>query len=142
MRDLIPPPAEAVRATHCTEEEYDILYRRSMEDPESFWLEQAGRIDWVREPLKAGDWSFDPVEVKWFEDGVLNLCFNCVDRHLATRADDTALIWEADEPGVTKSRSYGELYAEVVRMANCLKALGVAKGDHLHVEIAVAPALS
>ncbi|HEV2080718.1 MAG TPA: acetate--CoA ligase, partial [Allosphingosinicella sp.] len=131
MRDIIPPPAEAVRNSHCSAEEYDALYRRSIEDPERFWLEQAGRISWIREPLKAADWSFDPVAIKWFEDGVLNLCFNCVDRHLATRADDTALIWEGDEPGVTKSWSYGELYSEVVRMANCLKALGVAKGDRV-----------
>ena len=131
MRDLIPPPAQAVTQSHCTAEEYEALYRRSIDDPRGFWEEQARRISWVREPSRAGDWSFDPVDIKWFEDGVLNLCFNCVDRHLANRADDTALIWEADEPGVTRSWSYGELYAEVVRMANCLKALGVAKGDRV-----------
>jgi acetyl-CoA synthetase len=133
MRDLIPPPAEAIANSHCTAEEYDSLYRRSIEDPPGFWAEQARRIDWVREPVRTSDWSFDPVDIKWFEDGVLNLCYNCVDRHLATRADDTALIWEADEPGVTKSWSYGELYGEVVRMANCLKALGVAKGDRVTI---------
>jgi len=131
MRDLIPPPAEAVVGSHCTAEDYETLYRRSIEDPNEFWAEQARRISWVREPTKSGSWSFDPVDIKWFEDGVLNLCYNCVDRHLAARADDTALIWEADEPGVTKSWSYGELYAEVVKMANCLKALGVAKGDRV-----------
>ncbi|HEX8214937.1 MAG TPA: acetate--CoA ligase [Allosphingosinicella sp.] len=131
MRDLIPPPAEAVRNSHCTAQDYEALYRRSIEEPSEFWAEQARRIDWIREPTRSGDWSFDPVDIKWFEDGVLNLCYNCVDRHLATRADDSALIWEADEPGVTKSWTYGELYGEVVRMANCLKALGVTKGDRV-----------
>ena len=82
-------------------------------------------------PERIANWSFDPVEIKWYEDGILNLCFNCVDRHLPERADDVALIWEGDEPGVTKRLTFGELHAETVRMANCLKAMGVAKGDRV-----------
>jgi acetyl-CoA synthetase len=131
MSERIPPPDAAVRATHATLEQYETLYRRSIEDPDGFWADQAERIDWVRKPTKIADWSFDPVDIKWYEDGILNLCHNCVDRYLPTRADDPALIWEGDTPGVTRRLSYGELYGEVVRMANCLKALGVAKGDRV-----------
>ena len=131
MADLVPAPEEAVRRTHATQAVYEALYRRSIEDPDGFWLEQARRLDWVREPTRAGDWSFDPVEIKWYEDGILNLCFNCVDRHLPARADDTALIWEGDEPGTVKRLTFAELHAETVRMANALKSLGVKKGDRV-----------
>jgi acetyl-CoA synthetase len=131
MSEQIPPPAEAVRNTHCDAECSETLYRRSVEDPDGFWREQAKRIDWIEAPETIANWSFDPVDIRWFEDGVLNLCYNCVDRHLATQIDDIALIWEGDEPGVMKRLTYGQLYAEVVRMANCLKALGVRKGDRV-----------
>jgi acetyl-CoA synthetase len=131
LSDIIPAPASATRDTYCTAAQYEELYRRSLEDPDGFWAEQAERIEWFEKPAKMGNWSFDPVSIRWFEDGVLNLCHNCVDRHLAGNAERTALIWEADEPGVTRSLSYSELHAEVVKMANCLKALGVAKGDRV-----------
>ncbi len=133
MSDLIPPPADAVRDTHCTAEQYEALYRRSLEDPDGFWREQMQRIDWIKEPARIANWSFDPVDIRWFEDGALNLCYNCVDRHLPGRADDTALIWEGDTPGVVKRLTYGQLHAETVRMANALKALGVAKGDRVTI---------
>ncbi len=133
MSDLIPPPAEATRDSHCTAEEYEALYQRSLEDPDGFWAEQAQRIDWFQAPDIVEDWSYDPVEIRWFEDGILNICHNCVDRHLPRRANETALIWEGDEPGVTKRLTYGELHTEVVRMANCLKALGVARGDRVTI---------
>ena len=89
MADRIPPPAAAIADTHCTAEQYDALYARSLADPDGFWAEQARRIDWVTAPEKIANWSYDPVEIKWFEDGVLNLCYNCVDRHLAARAADS-----------------------------------------------------
>jgi acetyl-CoA synthetase len=133
MQDRIPPPPAATANTHCSLADYETLYRRSIEDPDGFWREQLRRINWVQEPTRMGHWSYDPVDIKWFEDGVLNLCYNCVDRHLPERADSVALIWEADEPGVTRSLTYGELYAEVVRMANCLKLLGVTKGDRVTI---------
>jgi acetyl-CoA synthetase len=139
MSDLIPPPASAVAATHCTSEQYEAMYRRSLADPDGFWIEQAQRIDWVKAPTVAGNWSFDPVEIKWFEDGVLNLCHNCVDRHLADNADRTALLFEGDEPGTGRSLSYGALYREVVRMANCLKALGAGKGDRVTIYMPMIP---
>jgi acetyl-CoA synthetase len=131
MSEKISPPVDAIQNTHCTAERYETLYRQSIEDQDSFWREQARRIDWIEEPQKIANWSFNPADIRWFEDGALNLCYNCVDRHLPTKGDDLALIWEGDEPGVTKRLTYNELYAEVVRMANCLKALGASKGDRI-----------
>jgi acetyl-CoA synthetase len=133
MSDRIPPPAAATAASFCSAEDYRTLYRRSLDDPDGFWRDQAKRIDWVREPSRIGDWSFDPVDIKWYEDGILNLCFNCVDRHLPKRADDIALIWEGDEPGTTRTLTFAELHAETVRMANCLKAMGAGKGDRVTI---------
>ncbi|HEY0115490.1 MAG TPA: acetate--CoA ligase [Allosphingosinicella sp.] len=133
MNELIQPPADAVAGTHCTLEEYESLYRRSIEQPDAFWADQARRIDWERFPTRIADWSYDPVDIKWYEDGILNLCHNCVDRHLAERSAETALVWEADEPGTVRRLTYGALHAEVVRMANCLKALGAVKGDRVTI---------
>ena len=133
MSDRIPVPEEARRSSHCDEKEYIALYARSLGDPDGFWREQAERIDWFEAPTIMGNWSYDPVSIRWFEDGVLNLCHNCVDRHLPTRADQIALIWEGDEPGATRSLTYAELHAEVVRMASTLKAIGVRKGDRVTI---------
>jgi acetyl-CoA synthetase len=131
MSERIPPSAQTIEQSHCNSEQYEALYRRSLADPDSFWAEQAERIDWFEAPKIIENWSFDPADIRWYEDGILNLCHNCVDRHLPERAEQTALIWEGDEPGVTKRLSYGELHAEVVRMANCLKAIGVRRGDRV-----------
>ena len=139
MADRIPPPAAAIADTHCTAADYEALYRRSLDDPDGFWAEQAQRIDWLKAPTRISGWSFDPVEIKWFEDGVLNLCHNCVDRHLAERSADVAIVWEGDEAGATRSLTYGELHAEVVRMANSLKALGAGKGDRVTLYLPMIP---
>ncbi|MEE4338672.1 acetate--CoA ligase [Erythrobacter sp.] len=120
--------------THCVAEQYADMYRRSIEDPDGFWLEQAQRLDWYRVPTRGGEWSWDPVDIKWFADGSLNLCHNAVDRHLEVRGDDTAIIFEPDDPsGDGRTLSYRELHREVVRMANALKAMGVAKGDRVTI---------
>src|ERR1044072_6101801 len=108
MADRIPPPAAAIADTHCTAADDEPLYRRSLDDPDGFWAEQAQRIDWLKAPTRISGWSFDPVEIKWFEDGVLNLCHNCVDRHLAERSADVAIVWEGDEAGVSSALTYGE----------------------------------
>jgi acetyl-CoA synthetase len=139
MAELIPPPPAATRDTHCTPEQYEALYARSLADPDGFWAEQAERIDWVRAPTRIADWSFDPVDVKWYEDGILNLCFNCVDRHLDARSAQAAIVWEGDAPGVTRTLTYGELHAEVVRMANSLKSLGAGKGDRVTLYLPMIP---
>ncbi|MEO1649172.1 MAG: acetate--CoA ligase [Pseudomonadota bacterium] len=126
---------QSSRATHCaTAEQYAEMYERSVTDPSGFWLDQSGRLDWMVPPSTGGDWSYDPVDIKWFADGRLNLCHNAVDRHLADRADQTALIFEPDDPKTPgRTLTYGELHTEVVRMANALKAMGVTKGDRVTV---------
>jgi acetyl-CoA synthetase len=139
MDSRISPPEALTRTTHCNAQDYEALYRRSLSDPDGFWREQMARIDWVQAPSQISGWSFDPVEIRWFGDGVLNLCFNCVDRHLSTRADQVAIVFEGDEPGSGRSITYGELYREVVAMANCLKALGVAKGDRVTLYMPMIP---
>jgi acetyl-CoA synthetase len=139
MNERIHPPEAAVRNTHCTLADYEARYRRSLEDPDGFWAEEARRIDWFTFPTRIADWSFDPVDIKWYEDGILNLCHNCVDRHLASRADQIAILFEGDEPGQGRSLSYGALYREVVRMANVLKALGARKGDRVTLYMPMIP---
>ena len=125
---------QAQTPTHCTAEQYEAMYRASVETPDAFWLEQAQRLDWVKAPSIGGDWAYDPVAIKWFEDGQLNLCYNAIDRHLATHANKTALIFEPDDPAnESRSLTYSELHREVVRMANALKALGVARGDRVTI---------
>ncbi|MBL4717379.1 MAG: acetate--CoA ligase, partial [Erythrobacter sp.] len=121
-------------ASRCTLEQFDSLYERSIEDSDGFWLEQAKRLDWFQEPSRAGEWSYDPVEIAWFADGKLNLCHNAVDRHLDRRGDDTAIIFEPDDPqGDSRTLTYRQLHAEVVGMANALKAIGVTRGDRVTI---------
>jgi len=132
MESIVRNPANSPD-THCTPEEYEARYKRSVEDADAFWLEEAHkRLDWYTKPTKAGEWSFDPVDIKWFADGSLNLCYNCVDRHLPEHADRTALIFEPDDPASPgRSLTYAQLHTEVVQMANALKAMGVKKGDRV-----------
>ena len=134
-------PANAAQGTICTATQYEEHYAWSLSDPDGFWAEQAGRLDWVQAPTAIADWSFDPVAIKWFEDGVLNICHNAVDRHVdAGRGDAVALIFEPDDPaGEVRRITYGQLKAEVVRMANALKKLGVAKGDRVTIYMPMVP---
>jgi acetyl-CoA synthetase len=126
-----PQPAGA---THCTTQQYDEMYRRSIEDPDGFWLDQAKRLDWFTAPAKGGDWSYDKVDIEWFADGALNLCHNAVDRHLEMRGEDTAIIFEPDDPARAGRRlTYRDLHREVVAMANALKAMGVTKGERVTI---------
>ncbi len=134
-QDRFPVPEDASRNTHCSVADYDRLYAQSIADPDGFWTAQAKRIDWFSAPSKAGNWSYDPVSIRWFEDGMLNLCHNAVDRHVAAgKGAATAFIFEPDDPAkAARHVSYGELQAEVIRMANCLKALGVTKGERVTI---------
>ncbi len=118
------------------------LYERSLADPDGFWLEQAQRLDWMTVPRKAGDWSFAETDfhVRWFEDGVLNVSANCLDRHVATRGDQTAILWEPDDPAAEPRRfTYRQVLDEVCRFANVLKGLGVAKGDRVTIYLPMIP---
>ncbi|MEM7690106.1 MAG: acetate--CoA ligase [Pseudomonadota bacterium] len=123
---------QSSRATHCVAEQYQEMYTKSVEQPDAFWLEQAERLDWFTKPTKGGEWSFAPADIRWFDDGKLNLCYNAVDRHLETRGDQIALIFEPDDPVTpTKTLTYSELHVEVTRMANALKKMGVKQGDRV-----------
>src|SRR5690606_8217342 len=110
---------------------YEEMYRRSIDDPEGFWGEHGKRIDWFTPYTKVKDVSFDEkdLHIRWFYDGTLNAAYNCLDRHLATRGDQVAIIWEGDDPAKDRKITYRELHAEVCKFANVLKAQGVAKGD-------------
>ncbi|MEL7311358.1 MAG: acetate--CoA ligase [Pseudomonadota bacterium] len=121
--------------------QYDEMYQRSIEDNESFWAEQAQRVNWMQAFSTIKDVSFDKedLHIRWFEDGVLNVCANCVDRHLATHADRTAIIWEGDDPTKDEHISYQELYARVCKFANALKAIGVKKGDRVTLYMPMIP---
>ncbi|HTQ82115.1 MAG TPA: acetate--CoA ligase [Pseudolabrys sp.] len=120
---------------------YQDMYARSIKDPNGFWAEQAKRIDWSKPFTKVKNTSFDPhnVSIKWFEDGKLNVAYNCVDRHLAKRGEQTAIIWEGDDPKNDKKITYKQLHAEVCRFANVLKARGVKKGDRVTIYMPMIP---
>ncbi len=127
--------------THCTAADYDRLYQESLNDPDGFWSRQAKRLDWDKAPATISNWSYDPVSIKWYEDGILNICHNAVDRHVAAgKGDVTALIFEPDDPqSPGRTISYAELQAEVIKMANCLKKMGVSKGDRVTIYMPMIP---
>ena len=120
---------------------YRELYARSVSDPEGFWGEQGKRIDWIKPFTKVKHTSFDPhnVSIKWYEDGVTNVASNCIDRHLAKRGDQVAIIWEGDNPADSKHITYKELHEQVSRFANVLKAKGVDKGDTVTIYMPMIP---
>jgi acetyl-CoA synthetase len=128
-------PAEWQQRAFLDDAKYRELYARSIKDPEGFWAEHARRIDWMKPFTKVKNTSFGPgdVSIKWFEDGTTNVAYNCVDRHLEKRGDQTAIIWEGDDPKDDKTLTYRELHAEVCRFANVLKARGVKKGDRVTI---------
>ncbi|HIO14275.1 MAG TPA: acetate--CoA ligase [Chromatiales bacterium] len=133
-------PSEVAARAHLTDEQYTEMYARSIADPEGFWGEQAEEfLTWSKPWDKVMDWSYDPVDIKWFEGGKLNVSVNCLDRHLATRGDDTAIIWEGDDPSVDKKITYRELHAEVCRFSNALKKRGVKKGDRICIYMPMIP---
>src|SRR6266853_1744126 len=128
-------PAEWKARAYVDDAKYKDMYARSLKDPDGFWRDEAKRLHWYKTPTKIKNTSFGPgdVSIKWFEDGVTNVAYNCIDRHLATRARQTAIIWEGDDPTQSKHISYRELHAQVCRMANALKELGVKKGDRVTI---------
>ncbi|RDE05832.1 acetate--CoA ligase [Sphingomonas aracearum] len=139
---VYPVPQQWAARARIDQEGYRHMYGRSLADPGSFWLEQARRLDWIKRPEIAGDWSFDEADfhIRWFADGRLNVAANCLDRHLASRGDQVALIWEPDEPGAEPRRiTYRELHGEVCRFANALKAQGVARGDRVTIYMPMIP---
>ncbi len=134
------PPDWSKRA-FIDDAKYTAMYQRSVSDPDGFWGEHGKRIDWIKPFTKVKNTSFDPhrVSIKWFEDGVTNVTQNCIDRHLAKRADQVAIIWEGDDPKDERKITYRELHAEVSRFANVLKASGVKKGDRVTIYLPMIP---
>jgi acetyl-CoA synthetase len=128
-------PAEWKARAFIDDAKYRAMYERSIADPNGFWAEEAKRIDWFKPFTRVKNTSFDPhhLSIKWFEDGVTNAAHNCIDRHLARRGDQVAIIWEGDDPGSDRKVSYRELHAEVSRFANVLKARGVKRGDRVTI---------
>jgi acetyl-CoA synthetase len=134
------PPQWKTRA-HLDEAKYQEMYARSINDPKGFWAEQARRIHWFKPPTKIKNTSFDPhdVSIKWFEDGLTNVAYNCIDRHLATRGDQVAIIWEGDDPKTDRKITYRQLHEEVCRFANVLRKHNVKKGDRVTIYLPMIP---
>ena len=120
---------------------YHAMYKRSIEDPNGFWGDEGRRLDWIKPYTKVKNTSFDPhnVSIKWFEDGTLNVSTNCIDRHLPTRGDQVAIIWEGDDPAHDEQITYRQLHERVCKFANVLKANGVTKGDRVTIYLPMIP---
>ncbi len=132
-------PAFAAKA-YVDDARYKQMYQASINDPVTFWAEHGKRVDWLKPYTQVKDVDYTGnVHIKWFHDGVLNVSANCVDRHLAKRADQTAIIWEGDDPAQSKHITYRELHAQVSRLANVLKAHGVKKGDRVTIYLPMIP---
>ena len=133
-------PQVAARA-HMDRAAYEAARVAARQDPDGFWAEQARRLDWIKAPTEIKDVSFhaEDFRIRWFGDGVLNASVECVDRHLATRRDETAILWEGDDPSDSRAITYGELHAAVCRMANVLKAHGVRRGDRVTLYLPMIP---
>jgi len=136
-----PIPPDFAASAAIKPADYEAMYAESLRDPAGFWSRIARRIDWLRFPEKIKDVSFDPDDfrIRWFEDGELNVSVNCLDRQLAQRADKTALLFEGDDPGVSASVTYRDLYERVCRFANALRQLGVGKGDRVTIYLPMIP---
>jgi acetyl-CoA synthetase len=142
MSDKIyPVSAEFAANAHADEAKYNEMYQQSVENPDAFWSEQAKRIDWIKPFTKVKHTSFDThnVDIRWFEDGTLNVAANCLDRHLDTRGDQVAIIWEGDNPEEDEKITYRDLHERVCKFANVLKAQGIRKGDVVTLYLPMIP---
>ncbi|MEE2955256.1 MAG: acetate--CoA ligase [Pseudomonadota bacterium] len=142
--EIFPVPENTAKAAFIDNEKYIELYQQSIEDPERFWKEQGQRINWIKPYEKIKDVSFlqNDVHIKWYYDGTLNAAANCIDRHLSKRGDQVAIIWEGDDPTDHKSITYRELHKQVCKFANCLKSLGVKKGDRVTIYLPMIPEIA
>src|SRR4051812_36094083 len=142
MSEMVHPvPAEWKKRALVDNAKYLADYKRSIDDPNGYWREQAKRIDWIKPFAKVKNTTFGPgnVSIKWYEDGTLNVSANCLDRHLAKRGDQVAILWEGDDPANSRKITYRELHREVCVFANVLKGLGVKKGDRVTIYMPMIP---
>ena len=139
--DKVYPVDAAVAArSHLTNEQYEQMYARSINDSDAFWAEQADAfVTWFEKWDTVQNWDYGTANIKWFEGAKVNVSYNCLDRHLDSRGDQTAIIWEGDDPSVDKKITYRELHAEVCRFANGLKSLGAKKGDRICIYMPMVP---
>jgi acetyl-CoA synthetase len=137
---VFPVRPEVAAKAHVTAARYQDMVERAARDPDGFWREQSQRIAWMKPPSKIKNTSFaGNVSIKWFEDGTLNASASCLDRHLATRGDQAAIIWESDDPAMSKHVTYHELHEQVCRLANAMKGLGVKQGDRVTIYMPMVP---
>ena len=135
--DILP---EAAARAHISDEKYQEMYARSISDSDGFWAEQANEfLTWSKEWDKVQDWDYHQGKIRWFEGGQLNVSYNCLDRHLDSRGDQVAIIWEGDDPAVDQKITYRQLHEKVSRLANVLKARGVKKGDRVCIYLPMIP---
>jgi acetyl-CoA synthetase len=137
-----PPSAAMAAGAHADKATYEAMYAASVADPAAFWGEQGKRVDWMKPftKVKTADFTLGQVDIKWFEDGTLNVSANCIDRHLATRGDQTAIIWEPDSPTDDALHiTYNQLHENVSKFANVLKDMGVGKGDRVVIYMPMIP---
>ena len=139
---IYPVPADIAATAHINAEQYEAMYQRSIDDPNGFWAYQANTfVTWSKPFDQVMDYSYNPdnLYIKWFEGGQLNVSYNCLDRHLDSRGDQVAIIWEGDDPNVDKKITYRELHADVCKLANVLKSKGVKKGDRVCIYLPMIP---
>ena len=142
MGDIIDIKDEYKKNAYINTEKYEEMYKQSIEDPENFWAEQADKVDWTKKWDKVMDYNFNTADIKWYLGGKLNVTYNCIDRHLEKRGDQTAIIWESDDPNLDKSYTYKELHKEVSLFSNVLKKHNVKKGDVVIIYMPMIPELS
>ena len=137
-------PEKLKSSAYINEEKYKEMYKRSVEDPEGFWAEQADEfITWFKKWDNVLEWDFKEPKIKWFEGAKLNACYNCLDRHLGTDNENkTAIIWEGNEPDETKKFTFKDLHDKVSRFGSVLKDLGVKKGDRVAIYMPMIPELT
>ena len=139
-KDTYSPPTALAEAAHVDAKTYETLYQKSIDNPGKFWGQIAERIIWSSKPTKIKNTSFDgDVSIKWYEDGALNACYNCVDRHLPAKENDVALIWEGDEPTDDQKITYSQLKSEVSKLSNAMKERGIKKGDRVTIYMPMVP---
>ncbi len=137
---IFPVRPEVAAHTHVTAARYREMYEHAARDPDGFWAEQARRVAWMQAPTKIKDTSFaGDVAIKWFEDGVLNASVSCLDRHAAAHPERVAIIWESDDPSVSRTITYRDLHEQVCRLANALHGLGAKKGDRITIYLPMVP---
>ena len=135
-----PVPADLAAKAHINEAQYVEMYQRSIEDPDAFWAEQANAfVTWEKQWDRVSSFDFASADIRWFEGAKLNVTYNCVDRHLDARGDQTAIIWEGDDPAEDKHITYAELFEEVCRFANALKSQGIGRGDRVSIYMPMVP---